>query len=119
MEAMKPWLFVIEAEDARQWLVSTRYTRESYKNTHGHVLIAAGSRGYSGAAALTGNAAMRAGAGLVTIATPASAQSSVAAGAIPEVMTTALAETDRGAVSDEAVEHFLQLSSRATVVAVG
>jgi NAD(P)H-hydrate epimerase len=119
IDAAKPWLFVTEAEDARHWLVSTRYTRESYKNTHGHVLVAAGSRGYSGAAALTGSAAMRAGAGLVTIATPASAQSSVAAAAIPEVMTTALAETDRGAISDEAVEHFLGLSSRATVVAVG
>jgi NAD(P)H-hydrate epimerase len=119
IEAARPWLFLTEAEDARQWLKSTRYTRESYKNTHGHVLVAAGSRGYSGAAALTGNAAMRAGAGLVTIATPGSAQSSVAAAAIPEVMTTALAETDRGAVSDEAVEHFLRLSSRATVIAVG
>ncbi|HKY44072.1 MAG TPA: NAD(P)H-hydrate dehydratase [Pyrinomonadaceae bacterium] len=119
IEAARPWLFLTEEEDARQWLQSTRYTRESYKNTHGHVLIAAGSRGYSGAAALTGNAAMRAGAGLVTIATPASAQSSVAASAIPEVMTTALAETDRGAVSDEAVEHFLSLTSRATVIAVG
>ena len=119
VEAARPWLFMTEARDAEQWLQSTRYTRESYKNTHGHVLIAAGSRGYSGAAALTGNAAMRAGAGLVTIATPSSAQSSVVAGAIPEVMTTALAETDRGAVSDEAVEHFLRLSSRATVVAVG
>ncbi len=119
VEAGKPWLFLTQAEDAKQWLVATRYTRESYKNTHGHVLIAAGSRGYSGAAALTGNAAMRAGAGLVTIATPASAQSSVASSAIPEVMTTALAETDRGAVSDEAVEHFLNLSFRATTVAVG
>lgn len=119
LEAAGPWLFLTEAKDARQWLVSTRYTRESYKNTHGHVLIAAGSRGYSGAAALTGTAAMRAGAGLVTIATPVSAQSSVASSAIPEVMTTALAETDRGAISDEAVEHFLQLSSRAAVVAVG
>ena len=119
IEAARPWLFLTEADDARQWLKNTRYTPESYKNTHGHVLIAAGSRGYSGAAALTGNAAMRAGAGLVTIATPASAQSSVASSAIPEVMTTALAETDRGAVSDEAVEHFLKLSSRATVIAVG
>ena len=119
IEAAKPWLFVTEANDAKRWLVSTRYTRESYKNTHGHVLIAAGSRGYSGAAALTGNSAMRSGAGLVTIATPASSQSSVAARSMPEVMTTALAETDRGAVSDEAVEHFLTLSSRATVVAVG
>lgn len=119
IEAARPWLFVTEEADARQWLVSTRYTRESYKNTHGHVLIAAGSRGYSGAAALTGNAAMRSGAGLVTIATPASAQASVASKAIAEVMTTALAETDRGAVSDDAVEHFLNLSSRATVLAVG
>ena len=119
IEATKPWLFLTEAEDAREWLVSTRYTSESYKNTHGHVLIAAGSRGYSGAAALCGNAAMRAGAGLVTIATPASAQSSVAESAMPEVITTALAETDRGAVSDEAVSHFLKLAEKSTVVAVG
>lgn len=119
IEGAKPWLFVSEAEDVRQWLVSTRYTRASYKNTHGHVLIAAGSRGYSGAAALCGSAAMRAGAGLVTLATPASAQSSVAMSAMPEVITTALAETDRGAVSDEAVDHFLKLSQKADVIAVG
>ena len=119
IQAQRPWLFVTEAEDARQWLVSTRYTPESYKNTHGHVLLAAGSRGYSGAAALSGNAAMRSGAGLVTIATPASAQTSVASSAMPEVITTALAETDRGVVSDEAVDHFLTLAGKATVVAVG
>ncbi|HKG48211.1 MAG TPA: NAD(P)H-hydrate dehydratase [Pyrinomonadaceae bacterium] len=119
IEAAQPWLFVTEAEDARQWLVSTRYTRESYKNTHGHVLLAAGSRGYAGAAALCGNAAMRSGAGLVTIATPASAQVSVTSSAVPEVITTALAETDRGAVSDEAASHFLTLAEKATVVAVG
>ena len=117
--AMKPWLFLVEAGDVREWLTSTRYTPDSYKNTHGHVLIAAGSRGYSGAAALCGNAAMRSGAGLVTVATPSSAQSQVATRAMPEVMTTALAETDRGAVSEEAVDHFLQLSEKATVVALG
>jgi NAD(P)H-hydrate epimerase len=119
IDAARPSLFVTEVDDARQWLVSTRYTRESYKNTHGHVLIAAGSRGYSGAAALCGNAAMRSGAGLVTIATPASAQVSVASSAMPEVITTPLAETDRGAVSDEAADHFLRLAEKATVVAVG
>jgi NAD(P)H-hydrate epimerase len=119
IEAARPWLFVTEAEDARQWLVSTRYTRESYKNTHGHVLIAAGSRGYAGAAALCGNAAMRSGAGLVTIATPASAQVSVTSSAMPEVITTPLAETDRGPVSDDASNHFLSLAEKVTVVAVG
>ena len=119
VESAQPWLFVTEEKDVRNWLVRTRYTPESYKNTHGHVLFAAGSRDYTGAAALCGSAAMRAGAGLVTVATPASAQASVAARLIPEVMTTALAETDRGVVSDDAVEHFLKLSAKATVVAIG
>ena len=119
IESAQPWLFVTEEKDVRTWLVSTRYTPESYKNTHGHVLFAAGSRDYTGAAALCGSAAMRAGAGLVTVATPVSAQISVAARLIPEVMTTALAETDRGVVSDDAVEPFLKLSAKATVVAMG
>ena len=117
--AMKPWLFLTDSEDVRRWLIATRYTPQSYKNSHGHVLIAAGSRGYSGAAALCGNAAMRSGAGLVTIATPSSAQPLVAARAMPEVMTTSLAETDRGAASDEAADHFLSLALKSTVVAIG
>ena len=119
VEAVQTNLFVTEEADVRKWLVSTRYSPESFKNSHGHVLVIAGSRGYTGAAVLCGNAAMRAGAGLTTIATPASAQTSVAATAMPEVMTTALAETDRGAVSDAAVDHVMQLASRASVVAIG
>ena len=62
---------------------------------------------------------MRSGAGLVTIATPASAQSAVAASVMPEVMTTALAETDRGAVSDAAKDHAMLLSAKANVIAIG
>jgi ADP-dependent NAD(P)H-hydrate dehydratase / NAD(P)H-hydrate epimerase len=119
LEAANSKLFVTEPNDAREWLVRTRYRPDSYKNTHGHALVIAGSRDYSGAAALCGNAVIRSGAGLVTVATPASAQASVAARAMPEVMTTSLAETDRGAVSDEAVDHVLQLASRASVIAIG
>jgi len=119
IEAANPGLFVTGENDVRQWLISTRYTPDSFKNSHGHVLVIAGSRGYTGAAVLCGNAAMRSGAGLVTIATPASAQAAVAASVMPEVMTTALAETDRGAVSDEAIDHVMQLASKASVVAIG
>ena len=43
-------LFLTEASDARAWLVQTRYQPGSYKNTHGHALIIAGSRQMSGAA---------------------------------------------------------------------
>jgi NAD(P)H-hydrate epimerase len=119
IEEAKSQLFVTEESDARRWLIQTRYSSESYKTTHGHALIIAGSRGFTGAAALCGNAAMRSGAGLVTVATPASSQALVATQLMPEVMTTALAETDRGAVSDEAVDYVLKFAVRANVIAIG
>ena len=112
-------LFLTDENDAKRWLRTTRYRPDSYKNTHGHALIVAGSRGFTGAATLCANAAMRAGAGLVTVATSVSAQPLVATQVMPEVMTTALAETDRGAVSDEAFGYFSKFSERAHVVAIG
>lgn len=119
VESVESQLFLIEKDDARNWLSRTRYAPGSFKNTHGHVLVIAGSRGYTGAAVLCGNAALRSGAGLVTIATPASAQPLVAATAMAEVMTTPLAETDRGAVSDDAIDHVKWLVTKASVVAIG
>ena len=119
IEAARPDLFLTEESDARDWLVKTRYTADSYKNIHGHALIIAGSRGYTGAAVLCANAAMRSGAGLVTVGAPASTQPAIAAVVMPEIMTTALAETDRGAVSDEAIEHVRSLAAKADVVAIG
>lgn len=112
-------LFLTEEADARRWLVETRYTPNSYKNTRGHAIIVAGARGLTGAAALCANAAMSAGAGLVTVATPASAQPLVATQVMAEVMTAALAETDRGAVSDDASGFFSKFSERADVIAIG
>jgi NAD(P)H-hydrate epimerase len=117
--AANPNMFLIEEEDARRWLIQTRYASDSYKNSHGHAVIVAGSRGFTGAAALCANAAMRAGAGLVTVATPDSAQPLVATQVMSEVMTTSLAETDRGAVSDEAFDFFSKFSERADLVAIG
>lgn len=119
IEAANSRLFVTEKKDVRDWLVNTRYTPNSFKNMHGHALVIAGSRGYTGAAVLCGNAAMKSGAGLVTVAAPASAQPSVAVGVMPEVMTTALAETDRGAVSDDAIDHVMQMADKASVIAIG
>jgi NAD(P)H-hydrate epimerase len=119
IRAVASRLFLSDEADARKWLSKTRYASDSYKNSHGHVLVIAGSRGFTGAAALCGNAAMRSGAGLVTVGTPVSALPSVTSQVMAEVMTAALAETDRGAVSDQALSHVLKLAERANVIALG
>jgi len=71
---------------------------DSHKGTFGHVLLLAGSAGKSGAAILAGRAALRAGAGLVTVATPETAQPIIAGGA-PELMTEPLKATKSGALA--------------------
>jgi NAD(P)H-hydrate epimerase len=58
----------------------------AHKGTHGHLLVAAGSRGKTGAAILCGRGALRGGAGLVTIACPEAVLPIVAA-STPELMT--------------------------------
>lgn len=119
LDAASSQLYLTEQSDARHWLKQTRYTPASYKNRHGHVLVIAGSRQFTGAAVLCGDAAMRAGAGLTTVATPISALPAVTTRVMPEVMTAALAETDQGAVIAEAYEHVQRLAERATVIAIG
>jgi len=78
--------------------------RGGHKGTFGHALIVGGSRGKSGAAAMSGMAALRAGAGLVTVATSALAEVS---GHSPALMTAPL---DEGLTA---------LAKQKTVVAIG
>ncbi len=68
---------------------------DSHKGTYGHVHIVAGSRGKSGAALMTGLAALRSGAGLATLWVPENLQRDIA-GKYPELMTEPLLETDKG-----------------------
>jgi NAD(P)H-hydrate epimerase len=82
---------------------------DSHKGDFGHVTIVAGSRGKAGAAYLSGMGALRSGAGLVTIATPASVLPIVASMA-PEYMTDALAESNDGMIAVKAVDKLLSLS---------
>ena len=72
---------------------------ESHKGDFGRVLVLAGRRGMSGAAILSGIAALRGGAGLVTVACPLDIQD-IVAGAFPCYMTLGLPCDDDGAITD-------------------
>ena len=87
-----------------------------HKGTFGHVLVVAGSRGKTGAAAMSGLAALRAGAGLVTVASAESAIPVIAAHA-PELMTEPLAETLRGSIALNA--RLDEAAQGKTVIAMG
>ena len=95
-------------------------TPDSNKGLYGHVLIVAGERGKSGAPAMASLAALRAGAGLVTAAVPASILPLVAA-ITPELMTFPLLEGPQGEASAANLEpdHLKHLLARATVIAMG
>lgn len=91
-------------------------TPDSHKGDFGRVTIVAGSRGKTGAAYLAAVGALRSGAGLVTVATPASVLPIVASMA-PEFMTEALAESNDGTVVPKAIDRLLNL--RHDVIACG
>jgi hydroxyethylthiazole kinase-like uncharacterized protein yjeF len=78
-------------------------SRESNKGSYGHVLVIGGSLGKAGAAAMAGFAALRAGAGLATVATAPSVLG-VVAGFCPELMTEALEGTEAGTISSKTLE---------------
>ncbi len=95
-------------------------TTESHKGSYGHVLVIAGSVGKTGAAVLAGQAALRGGAGLVTLAAAELALPIVAAGQA-EYMTEPLPSTASGTIAAEATRsgRFAAVLHGKTVLAIG
>ncbi|MEQ1572761.1 MAG: NAD(P)H-hydrate dehydratase [Vicinamibacterales bacterium] len=89
---------------------------DSHKGDFGRVTLVAGSRGKTGAAHLAAMGALKSGAGLVTVATPASCLPIVASMG-PEFMTEPMEEDTGGTVAPAAIERLLAL--RHDVIACG
>jgi NAD(P)H-hydrate epimerase len=97
-------------EDAVLELLPQRGAR-STKFSSGHVLVAGGCRGLTGAPRMAAHAAMRAGAGYLTACVPASVQGILAGGGLPELMTRGLPDAD-GALDPAGVEEVLGMVAR-------
>jgi len=111
-----PRQFVLEEDVLRDVL------QERDPNTHkgrtGHLLAIAGSPGKSGAAAMTATAAMRAGAGLVTLGVPKSLNT-VLESQVTEVMTYALPETTDHMLDTSAMDALQDLLIGKSCLAIG
>lgn len=105
------------AAEASEWV--PQRPSVSHKGSYGRVLVVAGSTGMTGAAALASEAALRAGAGLVTLAIPKSLNP-ILEGLLPEVMTLPLSETEAGSLSVSAAAAILEFADKTeSVLAIG
>jgi hydroxyethylthiazole kinase-like uncharacterized protein yjeF len=106
----------LELEDV-QSLIPKRPSN-THKGDYGHTLVVAGSKGKGGAAGLTGLAALRAGAGLVTLAVPESCHQALEFNPL-ETMAVALPETKSGCISTKAIDTVLQSLKGKSALAIG
>jgi hydroxyethylthiazole kinase-like uncharacterized protein yjeF len=108
-------LEVVTPEMVRGWLPAR--PPDAHKGTFGRALIVAGSANYTGAARLAGAAAVRTGAGLVTVALPASIHSAVAA-TLSEA-TYLLLPHELGVLAEPAVEVLAEQAGRYDAMLLG
>jgi len=114
LAAVAPGVALLEGQEVGRLLAPR--PRDAHKGTFGHVLVIAGSRGKTGAALLAAGAAVRSGAGLTTLAVPASLHP-VLEGHVREAMTAALPDTGGGAAAlGEGAAVDALLADRAAVV---
>lgn len=91
---------------------------DSHKGAFGRVLLIAGSRGMSGAAILCGSAALRGGAGLVTLAVPEGILP-IVAGYNPCYMTAPLPQSEPGRLDASCLDRLRELIQSSDVAGVG
>lgn len=92
--------------------------RDGHKGSYGHGLILAGSKGKTGAAALTCLGALRAGAGLVTLGIPESLNPIMEV-KLTEAMTEPLPEGEPGCLGPEAFDRIMDLLPGKKGLAIG
>jgi hydroxyethylthiazole kinase-like uncharacterized protein yjeF len=108
--------FLVEQTDVR-WIIPKR-SMHAHKYSVGKVLVLAGSKGLTGAAALSSTSAMRVGAGAVVLGTPEPVYP-ILARKLTEVMTFPLPATSDGTLSLDALDGIREKLPWADVLMIG
>lgn len=101
----------------RKWPLPVHPTAGG-KQARGQVVVVGGAAQTPGAALLAAVAAVRAGAGKLSVATVASTAAALAV-AVPEALVQALPETGDGAIRRDALETVLEMSASAEALLLG
>jgi len=109
--------YLLEREQIQRWLSIPR-NPDTHKGDYGHLLVIAGSVGKTGAAAMACQAALRMGAGLVTLAIPKSLNG-IMAMKLTEVMTEPLPETPKQTLSLRAFSALVRLCENKRAIIIG
>jgi NAD(P)H-hydrate epimerase len=115
-EAIAPAQSVITPDQVRS--VLGLRAPDSHKGRGGHLLVAAGATGKTGAAVMTGMSALRAGAGLVTLCVPQSLNAVIEAHGI-ETMSIALPDEGQGELCLSALDALSAAAAGKQCLAVG
>ena len=108
--------FLVDEESARRALPPRK--KDAHKGECGRVLVVGGSPGMTGAPALCSRAALRSGAGLVTLAVPEGLHD-IFQVKMTEVMTRPLPQTAGRAFSTEAANEVIEMAQGFDAVALG
>jgi NAD(P)H-hydrate epimerase len=108
--------FILTKSDIQTWLPDR--PPQAHKWTCGAVAAICGSTGFTGAATLTSLSALRAGAGVVTLAVPRSLNP-VMEVKLTEVMTLSVDDTPEGTFASRARQALEEFAERADAVAIG
>lgn len=95
-----------------------RRRKDTHKGTYGHLFVVSGSLGKTGAAVMAGKAALKMGAGLVTVGIPKTCLPIVAR-FMMELMTEPLPETEVGTLSSEALDSVVSLLDGKDALMIG
>jgi len=117
LEEEKIPTYLLEKEQIQRWLSIPR-NPDTHKGDYGHLLVIAGSVGKTGAAAMACQAALRMGAGLVTLAIPKSLNG-IMEMKLTEVMTEPLPETPKQTLSLRAFSALVRLCENKRAVIIG
>lgn len=116
IDAVESRTTLITEQEAREYL--PRRQPSSHKGSFGHAGIIAGSVGKTGAAAMAARAALRVGAGLVTVAIPTSVNDVLEAKLL-EVMTVPMPETKARTFARSGLDRLVSFMAARTAIAIG